>query len=80
MKGTQLSLDLPVTALCEACEGTGGSFFDCGRCGGDGKVSRRLPVPVHVPPGTRDGAVFQVRTDDAAVPSVLLTVHLQRPL
>jgi molecular chaperone DnaJ len=79
-KGTLLSLDLPVTAVCEACEGTGGSLFDCARCGGDGKLSRRLPVPVHVPPGTRDGAVFQVRTDDAAVPSVLLTVHLQRPL
>jgi hypothetical protein len=41
-------------------------------------VGRRLPVPVHVPPGLRDGAVFQVRTDDPAVPSILLTVHLRR--
>jgi hypothetical protein len=35
-------------------------------------------VPVHVPAGLRDGAVFQVRTDDPAVPSILLTVHLRR--
>ena len=55
-----------------------GFGFDCGRCQGEGKVGRRLPVPVHVPPGLRDGAVFQVRTDDPAVPSILLTVHLRR--
>jgi molecular chaperone DnaJ len=76
--GAVLSLDVPVTANCEACSGTGGALFDCERCQGEGKVSRRLPVPVHVPPGLRDGAVFQVRTDDPAVPSILLTVHLRR--
>jgi DnaJ-class molecular chaperone len=74
-----LSLDVPVTATCEACGGTGGSVFDCERCQGEGKVARRLPVPVHVPPGLRDGTVFQVRTDDPAVPSILLTVHVHRP-
>ncbi len=76
--GTVLSLDLPVTAACDACSGTGGSLFDCGRCGGEGRVIRRLPVPVHVPPGLREGSVFQVRTDQPSVPTVLLTVHLRR--
>jgi DnaJ-class molecular chaperone len=76
--GTLLSLDVPVTATCDECGGTGGSVFGCGRCQGEGKVARRLPVPVHVPPGLREGAVFQVRTDDPAVPSILLTVHLRR--
>jgi molecular chaperone DnaJ len=75
--GAVLSLDVPVTATCESCEGTGGALFDCGRCQGEGKVARRLPVPVHVPAGLREGAVFQVRTDDPAVPSILLTVHLR---
>jgi molecular chaperone DnaJ len=75
--GTLLSLDVPVTATCDECGGTGGSMFDCGRCQGEGKVARRLPVPVHVPAGLREGAVFQVRTDDPAVPSILLTVHLR---
>jgi molecular chaperone DnaJ len=77
--GAVLSLDVPVTATCDSCEGTGGALFDCGRCQGEGKVARRLPVPVHVPPGLREGAVFQVRTDDPAVPSILLTVHLRYP-
>jgi DnaJ-class molecular chaperone len=76
--GGVLSLDVPVTASCGACEGTGGPFFDCDRCFGEGKVHRRLPVPVQIPAGIRDGAVFQVRTDDPAVPSLVLTVHLRR--
>jgi molecular chaperone DnaJ len=76
--GTMLSLDVPVTSLCDACAGTGGSLFDCGLCGGEGRVSRRLPVPVHVPPGLREGSVFLVRTDEPAVPTILLTVHLRR--
>jgi molecular chaperone DnaJ len=76
--GGVLSLDVPVTAPCGACGGTGGPFLDCDRCFGEGKVSRRLPVPVQIPPGVRDGAVFQVRTDDPAVPALVLTVHLRR--
>jgi DnaJ-class molecular chaperone len=76
--GGVLSLDVPVTASCGACEGTGGPFFDCDRCFGEGKVHRRLPVPVQIPAGVRDGAVFQVRTDDPAVPSLVLTVHLRQ--
>jgi molecular chaperone DnaJ len=75
--GTVLSLDVPVTAACDACAGTGGSLFDCGRCGGEGRVIRRMPVPVHVPPGLREGSVFQVRTDEPAVPTILLTVHVR---
>ena len=76
--GGILSLDVPVTSPCEACGGTGGPLFDCARCFGEGKVGRRLPVPVQIPAGVRDGEVFQVRTDDPAVPSLVLTVHLRR--
>ena len=76
--GAVLSLDVPVTANCGACGGTGGRVFDCELCQGEGKVARRLPVPVHVPAGLREGTVFQVRTDDPAVPSILLTVHVRR--
>jgi molecular chaperone DnaJ len=76
--GGVLSLDVPVTSTCEACGGTGGPFFDCLRCLGEGKVGRRLPVPVQIPAGVRDGEVFQVRTGDPAVPSLVLTVHLRR--
>jgi molecular chaperone DnaJ len=79
-RGIVLALDIPVSAICGSCSGTGGDVFDCERCGGEGQVSRRLPVPVRLPPATRDGAVFQVRTDDPAVPSILFTVHLRQPV
>jgi DnaJ-class molecular chaperone len=75
--GGVLPLDVPVSATCQVCQGTGGTIFDCERCQGDGKVSRRLPVPVRIPPRVRDGEVFQVTTDDPVVPSILLTVHIR---
>jgi molecular chaperone DnaJ len=76
-RGTVVSLDVPASSTCDACDGTGGDLLDCDRCLGEGKVSRRLPVPLYVPAGTRDGAVFEVRTGDPTVPAVLLTIHLQ---
>lgn len=77
--GGVLPLDLPLRGPCPACEGTGGAHFDCYRCGGEGVVERRLPVPLKIPAGVRDGTVFQVSLDEPGVVSVLLTVHL-RPL
>jgi DnaJ-class molecular chaperone len=79
-RGTVLSLDIPVTATCTSCFGTGGEAFDCARCAGEGQVSRRLPVPIHLPSNTREGTVFQVRTDDVAVRSILFTVHVREPI
>lgn len=76
-QGGILPLDVPIFANCQACEGTGGFIFDCERCGGEGKVGRRYPVPVSVPPGVRDGTVFQVAVDDPAVLSIVLTVHIR---
>ena len=75
--GGVLPLDVPLLATCPACDGTGGFVFDCGRCGGEGKVERRMPIPIRIPPGISDGTVFQVAVDDPAVLSVLLTVHIR---
>ena len=76
--GGVLPLDVPLSAICPLCGGTGGFIFDCLRCQGEGKVEKRLPVPVRIPAGVRDGAVFQVSVDDPAVLSILLTVHVGR--
>jgi len=74
--GGVMPLQIPLVLACPACEGTGGSVFDCDRCGGEGTLERRLPVAVRIPAGIKDGAVFQVKIDDPAVLSVLLTVHI----
>ena len=75
--GGTLPLDVPLSATCPACEGTGGAVFDCMACGGEGKVQRRLPVPVRIPPGVRDGTIFQVSLDDPGVLSIILTIHIR---
>jgi DnaJ-class molecular chaperone len=75
--GGTLPLDVPLSTTCGACEGTGGAVFDCLACGGEGKVQRRLPVPVRIPAGVRDGTIFQVSLDDPAVLSIILTIHIR---
>jgi molecular chaperone DnaJ len=76
--GGVLALDVPISATCPACEGTGGFVFDCGRCGGEGKIERRFPVPLRIPPNVQEGTVFQVAVDDPSVLSILLTVHIRQ--
>jgi len=77
--GGVLPLDVPLPTACRACDGTGGVFFDCGYCAGEGKVERRLPVPLRIPAGVRDGTIFQVAVDEPEVVSLVLTVHI-RPI
>jgi molecular chaperone DnaJ len=74
--GGVLPMDVPVETVCPDCDRTGGFLFDCLTCGGEGKVQRRLPVPVRIPAGVRDGTTFQILVDDAAVLSILLTIHV----
>jgi molecular chaperone DnaJ len=75
--GGILPLDVPLSTSCPTCEGTGGFIFDCDRCGGEGKIERRFPIPLRIPPGVRDGTVFQVSVDEPGVLSVFLTVHIR---
>lgn len=77
--GGSLALDMPVATSCPACRRTGGLTLGCGRCGGDGRIDRRLPIAVRVPPGVREGTVFQMRVDEPDVAAVLLTVHITTP-
>src|SRR5262245_11870401 len=49
--GGILPLDVPLSMTCPSCDGTGGFVFDCGRCGGDGRIERRLPLPLRIPRG-----------------------------
>jgi DnaJ-class molecular chaperone len=76
-RGGTLPIELPVEAICPACEGTGGSGFGCAECGGGGCVTVRLPIPLCIPPGVRDGAVFQVRLDRPTVTTAVVTVHVR---
>jgi DnaJ-class molecular chaperone len=75
--GGVLSMNVPVEAACQDCDRTGGFLFDCETCGGEGRVRRRLPVPIRIPPNVRDGTTLQVKLDEDSVQSILLTIHLR---
>lgn len=75
--GGVLPLDLPVSAACGSCEGTGGLAFDCAPCSGEGRIAMRLPVPLRIPPGVRSGTVFDLRVDETTVRALLLTIHVR---
>jgi len=74
--GGVLPLEVPAVTSCPGCRGTGGFAFDCGFCGGEGKIERRIPLSLRLPRGVKDGAVFQVKLDEPEISSVLLTVHV----
>jgi len=76
-RGGTLPIELPVEATCAVCQGTGGTGFGCAQCGGGGTVTVRLPVPLCIPPGVRDGTVFQVRMDRPTVMTAVVTVHIR---
>lgn len=75
--GGSLPLEVPLAAVCGACHGTGGPFFDCERCWGEGRVQQILPLSIRIPPGVQSGTVFQVALDEQALRSVLLTVYVR---
>lgn len=75
--GGALPLEVPLSVVCGACHGTGGPFFDCDRCWGEGRVQQLLPLSIRIPPGVASGTVFQVALDEQALRSVLLTVYVR---
>jgi molecular chaperone DnaJ len=75
--GGVLAIEVPLSAPCGACHGTGGPIFDCDRCWGEGRVQQLLPLSIRIPPGVASGTVFQVALDDQALRSVLLTVYVR---
>jgi DnaJ-class molecular chaperone len=76
--GGILPLEIPFRARCRECGGSGnaGSFWLCAACDGHGTRPIRVPIALRIPPGLRDGSIFQVRLDDPLPVSVMLAVHI----
>jgi DnaJ-class molecular chaperone len=73
-RGGLFPLRVPVHFCCPACSGTGGFATACETCDGDGSLFRRVPCDLMLPPGVRDGAVFQVRLQQPVPMTLLLSV------
>ena len=76
-QGGPLPITAPVSLVCDACDGTGGTWGSCLRCDGTGQIDRALPLRVHIPRGIRDGAVIELQVGVARPVRVLLTVAVR---
>jgi molecular chaperone DnaJ len=76
-QGGTLPITAPVSLVCDACDGTGGDWGTCSRCGGSGQIDRALPLRVHIPRGIRDGSVIELQVGVARPVRVLLTIAVR---
>jgi DnaJ-class molecular chaperone len=74
--GGVLPLRLPMRFPCSSCSASGGFAFPCEVCDGDGFVSRRVACDLTLPPGVRDGAVFELRVQRPVPMTLLLSVTI----
>jgi DnaJ-class molecular chaperone len=59
--GIRVPLEVPIYRHCPFCGGRGDSFpFPCLHCDGKGWLWGKRTLTVNVPPGIRDGSVFQI--------------------
>lgn len=76
--GTTLRIDLPVTAWCQACGGSGWEWhFPCLVCGGEGARRLRRPLAVQIPPRTRHGTILEIPYSDAAIGRIILRIRVR---
>jgi DnaJ-class molecular chaperone len=73
--GGFIVLDVPVSRVCPACEGQGGSaFFPCRWCRGIGRLMDTTPLKVDIPACVSDGAELRIPLQQFAPDRRYLTV------
>ncbi len=74
--GGLLPLDVPLHVSCPTCAGFGGVLAPCPACRGEGRIQRRVPCVLELPPGVRDGTVFQIRLKRPIPLTLLVSVSI----
>jgi DnaJ-class molecular chaperone len=74
--GGVFPLRLPMRFACPSCAASGGSAFPCEVCDGEGFIARRVACDLRLPPGVRDGAVFELRVQRPVPTTLLLSVTI----
>jgi hypothetical protein len=75
--GTDVPLDVPLSATCRACGGRGEVWMDpCGPCEGTGASVAQHHVRVTVPAGVRDGARFRFSVSLPSAPPTAVEVRI----
>ena len=70
--------EVPVFAICFQCGGTGRDWlFPCEECDGEGRRVDCAALNVRVPPGVRDGSVFEFSLERLGIRNLWLRVHVR---
>jgi molecular chaperone DnaJ len=79
--GCRLPLRIPCYAECAQCQGTGQSsgWNMCPSCHGVGMVQILRDVTIEIPPGTRDGAHYEVDLSSMGISNLILEVRVAVP-
>jgi molecular chaperone DnaJ len=74
--GCRVPFELPSFVRCPRCEGTGELWGFCPGCYGRGFVEGTRELMLEIPPGTRDGEIFEVTLRDIGIGNLLLEVRV----
>lgn len=76
--GVRMPLEVPIYQHCRRCSGRGGVFpFPCMHCDGKGWTWGKKTIAVEVPPGVRDGSVFQIPLQRLGIKNLYLNIHIR---
>lgn len=77
LRGSAISLEVPVYGACGWCRGSGRDWlFPCLACHGEGIVERREVVSLGIPPAVAHGTVIELPLRGLGVHNFYLRVHV----
>ena len=74
--GCRVPFSVPCPITCPRCGGTGEWWVLCPDCYGRGVLESTREVVLDIPPGARDGDVFQVELAGVGISNLLLEIRL----
>lgn len=78
-RGGTVALGVPISFPCPACQGTGhsGFFYSCSTCRETGLIEIEEHVHLRIPPGIRDGALFEIPLQGKGIQNVFLRLMIR---
>jgi DnaJ-class molecular chaperone len=77
--GCRVPFNVPTFVRCPSCDGVGERSRICPVCYGQGLVESKRQIVLEIPPGSRDGARYEVDLESLGIGNVLLDVRIVVP-
>jgi len=74
--GCRVPFNVPAFVTCPSCDGVSGWMVICPVCYGQGMVESSGRIVLEIPPGSRDGARYEVDLEKLGIGNLLLDVRI----